>query len=170
MEQNKNMTAVDWFADEIWSLAIQLIYDEMNEGQFAMAHGKLVEQAKEMDKDQTKAAYNQGYKDAEIDNFICDHKGDVINFVDAEQYYNNTYNIPSTERTYEVWSEGYAATGESAGARFHGKFKGATFKDAVESYINTLSPDSRKSFNGERLTYWGCRFFDNEQDARKSFG
>jgi len=25
-------------------------------------------------------------------------------------------------------------------------------------------------FDPERLTYWGCRFFDNEHNARKSFG
>lgn len=166
----EKQTATDWLAEKYNYITWMRNRDEMSAETADKLRAQYIEEANQMHKEQTKAAYNQGYKDAEIDNFICDHKGDVINFVDAEQYYNNTYNIPSTERTYEVWSEGYAATGESAPARFHGKFKGVTFKDAVESYINTLSPDSRKSFNGERLTYWGCRFFDNEQDARKSFG
>ena len=80
MEQNKNMTAVDWFADKIWSLAIQLIYDEMNEGQFAMAYDELIEQAKQMEKEQIiKAAADHCYPTCEIAR------------IDAEQYYNETY-------------------------------------------------------------------------------
>ena len=148
--------------------AIEWLVEQLLDGKLLMP--SLIEQAKQMDKEQKKAAYNQGYRDGEIDSLDSKDE-DVEHFGDAENYYNKTYGTDNnTEKTYEVWSEGYAATGESAGARFHGKFKGVTFRDAVESYINTLSPDSRKSFNGERLTYWGCRFFDNEQDARKSFG
>jgi Zn/Cd-binding protein ZinT len=90
MEQNKQQTAVDWFADKIWSLAIQLIYDEMNEGQFAMAYDELIEQAKQMEKEQTKAAYNKGYQDGEIDSLDA-KDGDVQFFEDAERYYNETY-------------------------------------------------------------------------------
>jgi hypothetical protein len=26
------------------------------------------------------------------------------------------------------------------------------------------------NFNPEALTYWGCKLFDNEADARKGFG
>ena len=78
MEQNKNMTAVDWFADKIWSLAIQLIYDEMNEGQFAMAYDELIEQAKQIQKEQIKNAVDYG----------CSDWGSCK---DAEQYYNETY-------------------------------------------------------------------------------
>jgi hypothetical protein len=48
------------------------------------------EQAKQMDKDQIKAAYNQGYRDGEIMGVDLSH-GNVEDFQDAEQYYNETY-------------------------------------------------------------------------------
>ena len=38
-------------------------------------------------------------------------------------------------KEWEIWSEGYSATGEHSGAHFHGKFPGETFDDAVE-YAN----------------------------------
>jgi len=45
------------------------------------------------------------------------------------------------------------------------------FKDAVIAFKNTLTdPYSISCIDLNRMTFWGCRFFDNEQDARKSFG
>jgi hypothetical protein len=150
---NNKMTAIEWLIKEIDSQ-----YPHMN----ILWKQWMIEQAKEKEKQEmlefgSRVAERWGLTSVEP-HYIEDEYN--------KAYAEKTY----TEKVYEVWSEGYAATGESAGARFHGKFKGMTFKDAVESYINTLSPDAQKSFNGERLTYWGCRFFDNEQDARKSFG
>lgn len=74
-------------------------------------------------------------------------------------------------KTFEVWSEGYRATGESGTAMLHGKFEGETFKDAVIAYKDTVTDlYSRSCIDVENLKFWGCRFFDNELDARKSFG
>lgn len=74
-------------------------------------------------------------------------------------------------KAFEVWSEGYAATGEHGSAQLHGIFVGETFRDAVENCVKTWLPSEvRQYYNAERLTYWGCRFFDNETDARKLFG
>ena len=100
-----------------------------------------------------------------------------------KEYWNNTKNKHMAQQedhngeanemvvnTYEVWTEGYAATGESSGAYFHGRFKGNTFKDAVKDFVKTLSAGSQKDFSEERMCLWGCRFFDNERDARNSFG
>ena len=75
-------------------------------------------------------------------------------------------------KNYEVWTEGYTATGENSKATFHGIFLGSTFKDAVYNYIKTLSKGSQQYFkeNNSELRFWGCRFFDNEIDARKNYG
>jgi hypothetical protein len=43
-----------------------------------------------MEKDQTKAAYNQGYRDGEITQHYQDDL-DVQYFDNAENYYNDTY-------------------------------------------------------------------------------
>lgn len=85
-------------------------------------------------------------------------------------------------KEWEIWIEGYMATGESAEASFEGKFKGETFDDAVEEfkkqYVGVV--DAREGYgprNEEGImplikihSIWACRLFDNETDARKSFG
>ncbi len=72
---------------------------------------------------------------------------------------------------YQLWTEGYQATGESSGAQYHGEWEGETFRDAVIAFRDSLTDKySRDCINIERLTFWGCEFFDNKNDARKSFG
>ena len=68
-------------------------------------------------------------------------------------------------KEYEIWSEGYAATGESAPAHLHGKQEAESFFEACLIFFK-----GSYLFNVDRMTYWGCRLFDNETDARKSFG
>lgn len=72
---------------------------------------------------------------------------------------------------WEVWTEGYRATGEEQGAVFHGIYRGETFQDALVAFRASLE-DSRteKLVNLAKGTFWGCRFFDNETEARESFG
>jgi len=69
------------------------------------------------------------------------------------------------ERVFEVWIEGFAATGEGAPASLKGKVLAKTFREAC---CRVFKNDNL--FNAEDLTYWGCRLFDNEASARKSFG
>lgn len=72
-------------------------------------------------------------------------------------------------KQYQIWTEGYIATGESSGATYHGLSKGETFKQAIENFMEENDWD-KKLYNSERLTFWGCKFYDNEADARKTFG
>lgn len=74
---------------------------------------------------------------------------------------------PAT-RIYDVWSEGFAATGEHGSAVFMGSAQADSFAEACAKVCDT--PDRRSSFNSDSLTFWGCQLFDNEADARKSFG
>jgi hypothetical protein len=68
-------------------------------------------------------------------------------------------------RTFSVWSEGYAATGQSSGAQLMGRAQGRTFKEAC---VNLFKADPY--FSADSLTYWACSLYDNEQEARKAFG
>lgn len=71
----------------------------------------------------------------------------------------------------ELWSEGYQATGQSSGAIFHGNFDCKTLKEAVILFKESLKDThSKECIDIDSLTFWGCSFFDNEFDARKSFG
>jgi len=101
-------------------------------------------------------------------------------------------------KEYEIWSEGYAATGEHSTAHYYGKSFGETFEDAVKNFTypedikrqwcmpnedpilikkgsklnldkDDKQPDGYRRHGG-RLCSWACRFFDNEADARKSYG
>lgn len=74
---------------------------------------------------------------------------------------------------YSLWVEGYACTGESGPAHFLGSFDAISFNAAVEKWNET----NNKHKEWGDLTYhngnwyaWGCRIFDNEADARASFG
>ena len=60
-------------------------------------------------------------------------------------------------------------TGESGTATKLGRCKGKTFKEACISWAKQNTAFN-KYFNVDKLTYWGCRLFDNESDARKAFG
>ncbi len=74
-------------------------------------------------------------------------------------------------KEFEVWTEGYAATGESSSAMLHGVFPGETFREAVIAFRDSLTdPHSIACVNVGGMSFWGCRFFDNEKDARASFG
>lgn len=70
---------------------------------------------------------------------------------------------------YEIWSEGYITTGEHDGAVYHGKSTGVDFRDACVHFAQT-HPIFEKYFDEKELTFWACRLFDNEADARESFG
>lgn len=73
-------------------------------------------------------------------------------------------------KTWQVWMEGYRVTGNSNDASFKGEFEGETFQDAVKAYAETLDDQSKSYFDAAYTTFWGCRFFNNETDARKTFG
>ncbi len=73
-------------------------------------------------------------------------------------------------KIWEVWLEGYRATGEYGEATLHGKFEAETFLEACEKWVNTLPEKEREYFHKERLSFWACRFFDNETDARRFCG
>lgn len=72
---------------------------------------------------------------------------------------------------YNLWSEGYRTNGESAGASYRGEWEGETLRDAVILFRDSISDkELKETIDTERLTLWGCRFFDNETEARKAFG
>lgn len=73
-------------------------------------------------------------------------------------------------KEYDVWIEGHQATGDSSTASKLGTFEASSFRVACIAWASTLDPDGQELFDQEALTYWGCRLFDNEQDARKAFG
>jgi hypothetical protein len=101
-------------------------------------------------------------------------------------------------KEYEVWTEGYAATGESSGAichtvvgadYMHGKkgtpvkIKAASFIEACKQVLGgSLDSDGDGNIRLSQNKYptqdgeinvpmvWACLCFDNEKQARKSFG
>ncbi len=89
-------------------------------------------------------------------------------------------------KEYEVWMEGYAATGESASANLVGKVKARSFAQACHilmckqhlewmekennpNYKEYCTP-GRWDYDPGRLSYWGCRLYWSEELAKKTFG
>lgn len=78
-------------------------------------------------------------------------------------------------KKFHIWSEGYSITGNSSGAIYLGEFEADTFEHACDKWAKTLTDDySRKCYSpakyGKPPSFWGCRLYDNEADARKAFG
>ena len=75
---------------------------------------------------------------------------------------------------YQIWMEGYLVSGcEGVPIRaiFCGKVDAADFKSACKKLWE--QPETLKKFgklDPSGLAVWACRLFDNEADARKSFG
>lgn len=118
-----------------------------------------------------------------INDVLTDQDGDTVYLADID-FKNwsakpktiniNGFEVPESIKEevikeYEVWSEGYRATGEHGTATFHGIYKAESFKEAVKQFQDTKCTNP-EYINLDKLTYWGCKFFDNETDARKSFG
>ena len=72
-------------------------------------------------------------------------------------------------KLFEIWCEGHQATGDSSDAGHLGWMVGEDFKDACKNFAS-IDPAFKRYFDPEHMTYWGCKLFDNEGDARKSFG
>lgn len=70
---------------------------------------------------------------------------------------------------FEVWIEGYACTGNSGTAEFLSIEEADSFSEACKKALIRNGWDM-SYYDEERNQYWGCRFFDNEIEARKSFG
>lgn len=86
---------------------------------------------------------------------------------------------PPNGEEWEVWCEGYVATGQRAGATLIGrvpKSEAKNFDQAIYRLIdNGTLNESLVLHEGEEegdphWSLWGCRIYDNEADARKSFG
>ena len=104
---------------------------------------------------------------------------DVSDYKAPEEKPKPVYTKQVQEGTneYQVWTEGYIATGEH-GTAFQLNltdqtctlWKGDSFRGACVNALKSLDWEMDHYYDYARNTYWGCRFFDNEQDARKSFG
>lgn len=74
----KKQTVVQWLYHKLQSECLIDMADD------------IFEQAKQMEREQIEAAYNQGYRDGDIDGCIYGDK-DISNYSDANQYYTQTY-------------------------------------------------------------------------------
>lgn len=70
---------------------------------------------------------------------------------------------------YEIWVEGFAATGQYGLAHKLGEERGETFEDACAKFM-TYRPKLAEVYNPKTNTHWGCKLFDNKLDAMRKFG
>jgi len=75
---------------------------------------------------------------------------------------------------FEIWKEGYLVSGMEgipASATFLGTYSAENFRNACIIWDSIHNRDKGYGdFNAQGLSVWGCRLFDNEADARASFG
>ena len=71
---------------------------------------------------------------------------------------------------FDVWLEGYVTNGDRSKATFMGRQDGEDFDDACLRATVKKGWDMSYYKSGNPPTYWACRYYDNETDARKVFG
>lgn len=73
---------------------------------------------------------------------------------------------------WDIWAEGFASNGglESATRLTKTPVEADTFDEAVVKHVESASDSHLFHKKDSGWTYWGCRLFDNETDARASFG
>lgn len=98
------------------------------------------------------------------DGETCAYSGDYNR---ARQFYHHP-------EEYDVWIEGHSCTGSSNTATFLGTYSGENFEEAAlyacTAFFNPYEPAFYYVDSEGTSSYWGCRLFDNEVEARKSFG
>jgi hypothetical protein len=73
---------------------------------------------------------------------------------------------------YEIWAEGYRCAGSESGAVRLATITAASFAEAVWAWVAqdpSRTMGCREDESG-KVRYWGCTLFDNEHDARATFG
>ena len=69
----------------------------------------------------------------------------------------------------DIWVEGWRSSDGHAPAQHVATMAGASLQEACDAYAEVDS-EWKRHYDRDRMTYWGCRLFDNETDARKDFG
>lgn len=101
---------------------------------------------------------------------------DMLHYINEfhEKFLNSEIqkDIKDGVKKYSLWQEGYSVTGQSSTAIYLGEFEGTSFYDACDNWAKTLKEPKyyKTGTHKSRPSYWACRIFDNEIDARKSFG
>ena len=93
------------------------------------------------------------------------YKTNKSNTLDIQKKENKV--VKQETKVYQIWMEGFAITGNSSKATLLGEMEAESFQQACDKYIEE-NPEYKKLYSGKSI--WGCRLFDNEADARKSFG
>jgi hypothetical protein len=89
----------------------------------------------------------------------------------TEDDLNVASEVDSDLKQYQIWSEGFVVTGNSGTAKLVAAgIKASTFKDACDGFYKDKDRKDWGEYDSDRLTIWGCKLFDNEEDARKAFG
>lgn len=73
---------------------------------------------------------------------------------------------------YEIWSEGFRVSGETGSKAYKlGEQEANSFIEACDLFVKS-NPQYKGCYKKVKGVpyYWGCRWYDNEADARRSFG
>ena len=70
---------------------------------------------------------------------------------------------------FTIWCEGYKTAQKAGFAWKVGLILAANFPAACQAWA-THHPEFAKHYSPTRNTHWGCRLFDNEDDARAAYG
>ena len=72
-------------------------------------------------------------------------------------------------KLFDIYIEGFHAQGNWSGAEYVGFAKGETFAEACSNFYRTQTAEF-SLYNADRNSFWGCRLFENLEEAQRTFG
>lgn len=70
---------------------------------------------------------------------------------------------------FEIWMEGFECTGNYCKASHVSSVEADSFSEACDKYA-IANPKWAVHYDSKQLSWWGCKLFDNEFEARRNFG
>ena len=74
------------------------------------------------------------------------------------------------KKFYHIWVEGYQATGDAGKAYYLGWCYASSFQEACDKFCTKEIQKRYGNYDPKRKSLWGCRLFESEVEARRSFG
>lgn len=73
---------------------------------------------------------------------------------------------------FDIWMEGFSVTGGRGAAAYMDTVEASDFPSACQQLADRFEAEGRDfgDYDPEDLSFWGCRLFPSEAEARKTFG
>ena len=102
--------------------------------------------------------------------FIKIEDCDEISIAFINKYLKKFDHLQVPEKEFIIWQEGFNCSDGHGQACIWNKGSGKTFEHAILKILKDIEELTLYRIKDGKFCCWGCDFYDNEKDARETFG